>query len=66
MPSYKDWGLGKSGKEGKSLGNAGALELGPGHVKAVLIWSQRPQVGGGGVDGGGGGVEKRAEDKTVV
>lgn len=59
MPSYKDWGLGKSGKEGKSLGSIGALELGPGHLKAVLIWSQGPRCGGG-------EVEERAEDKIVA
>lgn len=45
MPSYKEWGLEKSGKEGKSIGNIGALEPGAGHLKVVLIWSQRPWRG---------------------
>ena len=32
--------LGKSRKEGKSPGNVGASELGSGHLKTVLIWTQ--------------------------
>lgn len=58
MLSYKDQGLGKSGKEGKALGNVEALELGPGHLKAVLVWLNDPM--------GVVGIRKRAEDKILL
>lgn len=48
MISYKGWDAGESGQEGKSLGDVGALELGPGRLKAAFIWSQR--LHGGGVE----------------